>query len=67
MLAYHEVDDWATRSSSAEACRSTPAHPCRALGLTPERCEAEVLLAVCIAVVVGGHARVATAESQRFY
>ena len=39
-----------------------PAHPCRALGLTPERCEAEVLLAVCIVVVVGGHGRVATAH-----
>ena len=62
MLAYHTIDDWTTRSSSAEACRSTPAHPCRALGLTPERCEAEVLLAVCIAVVVGGHGRVATAH-----
>ena len=39
-----------------------PAHPCRALGLTPERCEAEVLLAVCIVAVVGGHGRVATAH-----
>ena len=62
MLVYHTVDDWTTRSSSAEARRSTPAHPCRALGLTPERCEAEVPLAVCIAVVVGGHGRVATAH-----
>ena len=62
MLVYHTVDDWTTRSSSAEACRSTPAHPCRAHGLTPERCEAEVLLTVCIAVVVGGHGRVATAH-----
>ena len=62
MLVYHTVDDWTTRSSSAEACRSTPAHPCRALGLRPERCEAEVLLTVCIAVVVGGHGRVATAH-----
>ena len=39
-----------------------PAHPCRALGLTLERCEVEVLLAVCIVVVVGGHGRVATAH-----
>ena len=62
MLVYYTVDDWTTRSSSAEACRSTPAHPCRALGLRPERCEAEVLLTVCIAVVVGGHGRVATAH-----
>ena len=62
MLVHHAVDDWTTAFSSAEACRSTPAHPCRALGLTPERCEAEVLLTVCIAVVVGGHGRVATAH-----
>ena len=62
MLVHHAVDDWTTAFSSAEACRSTPAHPCRALGLRPERCEAEVLLTVCIAVVVGGHGRVATAH-----
>ena len=62
MLVHHAVDDWTTAFSSAEACRSTPAHPCRALGLTPEQCEAEVLLTVCIAVVVGGHGRVATAH-----
>ena len=62
MLAYRTVDDWTTRSSSTEACRSTPAHSCRALGLTPKRCEAEVLLTVGIAVVVGGHGRVATAH-----
>ena len=49
-------------SSSAEACRSTPAHPCRALSLTPELCKAEVLLTVCIAVVLGSHGRVATAH-----
>ena len=63
MLAYHNtIDDWVARSSSAEACRSTPAHPCRALSLTPERCDAEVVLAVCIAIVVDGHGRVATAH-----
>ena len=62
MLVYHTVDDWTTRSSSAEACRSTPVHSAGALGLTPERCEAEVLLTMCIAVEVGGLGRVATAR-----
>ena len=62
MLVYHTVDDWTTQSSSAEACRSTPAHTSSMISLAPERCETEVLLTVCTVVVVGGLGRVATAR-----
>ena len=62
MLVYRALDDWTTGLSSAEACRSAQEHPSGMTWPTPERCETEVLLTVCIAVVVGGLGRVAPAR-----
>ena len=62
MLVWHAVDDYITAASSSEVCRFAQEHPSGMTWSTPERCQTEVLLTVCGAIVVSGLGRVATAH-----
>ena len=62
MLVWHAVDDYITAAASSEVCRFAQEHPSGMTWSTPERCQTEVLLTVCGAIVINGLGRVATAH-----